>query len=358
MADTDIGSTTTTNLDTNIEDFSVSTKQLDSVEDIKENTWDNPYWTQYNGYYRTIPELKKAVDALAIWTVGKGYQADASVETVINKLTGWGEDSFQSILENMIVVKKINGDAFAEIIRNSETGTLINLKPLNPSRMRIVVGQDGIITRYEQLDRFRKSINKTFQTTDILHLCNDRIGDEIHGVSVVEACQWVIDARNEAMTDKRRVHHRSTIRVIEVDEDNTSKLTILRQQYETAIKSGEVLLVPKGNTSFPDAKITYLDTQEWIRYLEGFFYQAVGIPRVIASSENFTEAASKVGYLTFEPIYTREQKLLENDLFNQLAIKIKFNRPASLSNTMQEDEQKNTVQTGFQPNDVEAGVGE
>jgi len=143
---------------------------------------------------------------------------------------------------------------------------------------------------------------------------------------------------------------------MEVDSDDTTKLSTLNAQYAAAVKNGEVLIVPKG-IGFMDAPTNYIDTIDWIRYLEGFFYQAVGVPRAIANTESFTEASSKVGYLTFEPVYVEEQTLLEQDLWNQLGIKVTFNRPPSLSGVMQSDESKNTGQMGFQQNEMTAQVG-
>ena len=96
---------------------------------------------------------------------------------------------------------------------------------------------------------------------------------------------------------------------------------------------------------------------EWIRYLENFFYQAVGVPKIIlGGSQEFTEASSKVGYLTFEQVYAREQKELEADLWNQLAIKVEFIRPVSLKDNVTQDEAANTGQVGIQPNETEVQV--
>ena len=204
-----------------------------------------------------------------------------------------------------------------------------------------------------------KEAKRELKPERILHLVNDRIANEIHGTSVVEACQWVIDARNEAMADKRRLLHRSTIRIIEVDSEDTIRLTTLKTQYAEAIKYGEVLLVPKDNVSFPNVPpISTSEHSEWIRYLENFFYQAVGVPKIIlGGAQEFTEASSKVGYLTFEPVYTREQAELEADLWNQLSIRIRFNRPPSLSGVLQSDEEKNTGQTGIQDNEMMLQMG-
>ena len=232
--------------------------------------------------------------------------------------------------------------------------TLLNLKPLHPGDMRVIVGDNGIIKRYEQ--RKNKKVKK-LEPKQILHLVNDRVCDEIHGVSVIGVCKWIIDARNEAMRDRRTIMHRMiALGILEVDTDDATKIAAATTQYQNAVKNGEVLVLPKGVAELKANPVTIEDHLPWIRYLEGFFYQAVRVPRVIASSQEYTEAASKIGYLTFEPIYTNEQNLLESDLWNQVAIKVKFNRPPSLGGVVQQEEAKNTGQTGIQPNEVQAGI--
>ena len=357
MAQYDISKTTTTGLDTGMADylFAVTPVSLDSSQDQEETYWDFPDAQKNLGYYKTIPELKKAVDSLAIWTAGIGYETDSYNKVILEHISGWGEDSFNSIMQNMIIIKKVVSDSFAEIIRDKD-GTLINLKPISPERIKIVVGKNGRIKRYEIKGKIE---NTKFAPENILHLCNDRVGDEIHGVSVVDACKWVIDARNEAMTDYRKVLHRNVVpvRIIEVDTDDVTKRNALIKEYEEAIKKGEVLVIPKGTVEIKDTQINIQDPIAWIQYLENFFYQAVGVPRVIATAQDYTEAGSKVSFLTFEPVYTNEQTLLEQDLWNQLGIKIKFNRPPSLGGVLQQSEAANTGQTNFQPGDMTASVG-
>jgi hypothetical protein len=356
MATRDLNETTTTNLDKILSNYSVSKQTLDTPSQTSETIWDNRNWTEYLGYYKKIPEFKEAIRALARWAVGRGFVVDTRTKNILDLIKGAGEDSFQSIMTNHLIVKKVNGDAYCEIIRDPKTNVLINLKPLDPSTMRTIFNEKGIIVRYEEVDSNGKEAKRKFKPEEIFHSMNDRIANETHGTSVLEACKWVIDARNEAMSDKRRVHHRSTIRVLEVDSDDTAQLSRLQLQYENAIKKGEVMIVPKG-IGFMDAPMNYIESLDWIRYLETFFYQAVGIPKAIANTESFTEAASKVGYLTFEPVYTEEQTLLEQDILMQLGLEVKFNRPPSLSGVMQEDETKNTGQMGFQPNEMTAQVG-
>ncbi len=359
MAELDI--TKTSVLDRGLKDFedsddAVPLTSLDHADFYQNETfWDFVNARQNIGYYKNIPELKKAIDTLGIWVVGKGFETDSATRIKLDYLTGWGEDCINSILWNLFVMKKIVGDSFAEIIREKDgfgENRMINLKPISPERMRVVTNRKGVIIRYEH--KTKGEPNKKFKPEDILHLCNDRIGDEIHGTSVIDVCKWVIDARHEALTDYRRVLHRNVIpvRIIEIDSDDKAKIEILKREYKEAIQKGEVLVIPRGTVSMNNDQMTIENPVTWIQYLENFFYQAVGIPRVIATSQDYTEAGSKVGYMTFEPIYTFEQKLLEKDLWNQLGIKLTFNRPPSLKDDMQSSEAKNTGQVGFQPKET------
>ena len=357
MVTTDYSASVITDMTNKLTDYSVDSVSTDAAGDQPETEYTNPRWSQQLGYFKKIPELNRAITALTIWTAGKGYTAKPPYETILENITGWGEDTFTSIMINMIKCKKIGGDAFAEIIRNPDTGTLINLKPLDPGSIKIIVNRKGIIKRYEQVSK-TKDPNREISPEKMLHLCNDRIADEIHGTSIIDVCEQVILARNEMMADRRKVLHRNVVpvRIIEVDSDNPAKIAKLKGQYQDVINKGEVIIVPKGNVEIKDSNPVIVDSLQDIRYLENFFYQAVGVPKIIATSEDFTEAGGKVGFLTFEPVYTNEQTQLEGDLWNQLAIRVTFKRPPSLGGDLARDEAKDPQ--AFQPNDTEAGVGE
>lgn len=352
MAELDIAKSEAFSRD--ISNYSTSSQSLDYNEG-KDVYIDFPEAKEYIGYYKKYGQLKKAIDTLSLYVVGKGYETDLGTQVILDDINGWGEDSIHSILWNMQVMSMVVGDSFAEIVRKEDykkNNRIINIKPISAERMRIVIGENGLIKGYEQLTINGKPYKK-FKPQEILHICNDRVGDEQRGTSVIESCKWVIDAIEEARRDYRVVLHRNVVpvRIIEIDTDNTTKRNALKAQYKEAINKGEVLLVPKGTVEIKDSTISIQDPITWIQSLENYFYLAVGIPRVIASPDALSEGASKVGYLIFEPIYTYRQLLLEADLWNQLQIKIKFNRPPSLSDNMQQNEAKNTSQTSFQPKD-------
>ena len=361
MAQTNLAAANTTALATNQTDYSVSTKNTDGPGDQDETEWINTNWSKWFGYYKTIPELKKAIDAYATWVIGKGFDLILSDDqATADIISGWGEDTLNSLLWNMIVVKKIGGDAYAHIIRDEESGQIINFKPLDPASIRHIVDRSGVLKRYEQISK-SKAIIRKFEPEEILHLCNDRVADEIHGVSVVEACENVILNRNEAMADWKTVLHRNInpLKIVEIDSDDTATINNFITKWETTVKDKEVIFVPKGNVQVTIPPVTLQDPLATIKYYENFFYQSVGIPKIIlGGSEEFTEASSKIAYLTFEQTYAREQEELQIDFERQTGIQIKIRMPVSLKNELLSSEDKNTGQTGFQPNATTAGSGQ
>lgn len=356
----DITQTTQTDMANKVTDYSLDTYSPDVAADQKETNYTNTNYHTQLGVFKNSPHFHRAVTALVTWSAGRGYETDTSTKVLLENIIGWGEDTFDSIMMAMLILKKVTGDAFAEIIRNDK-GSLINLKVLGGDSIRTVVDRKGIILRYEQVSRTGgKTSVRRIRIQDMLHLCNDRIADEIHGVSLAELVSWIVTAIRESETDWKRISHRSTIRVMYIDEDDKTRIANLKTDYAEAIKNGELIIIPakKGDVDFEDLILPPVDAfLRWMSYLEGQFYQVVGVPRVIATSEGFTESSSKMGVFSFNPTHEKESMQLEADLWNQVAIRVKFNRPPSLTDNLQRDEGKDVGQMGMQPNDTEVGVG-
>lgn len=351
MATNTISSATTTDIKGSVQDFSVSSMPLDTTSPNGDTYWYFSDATKNFGYYSKIPEIFSAANALATWAVGKGWESDdVMLKQELKFISGMGKDTFDSIMWNHEVVKLIVGDAFAEIIR--EKDTLVNLLPISPERVRLVLNK-GRIKHYE-IWNGKKWVKK--EKNQILHSTNNRIGDQVHGTSQIDATKWIIDARNEALEIVRVQKNRSkALGIVYYKTDNTGKITYANKQIEKAVKNGEMVGLPEDVAKiegFPKNETG--DIMAWISYLENFFYQTFGVPRSIATSDGTSEVGGKMGHVIFEPIYAREQRDLEQDLWNQCAIEITFNRPPSLGGLMQQEEQKNTGQINIQPNDVAA----
>ena len=371
MPDTDIASATSSDLTNTVKDVTVDTRNTDAAQGTDETIWTNSKWSQYFGYYKTIPELKQAIDMRAIWTVGKGFQTqDNRTKVILEHVSGWGTDTFNTILKNMIVTRRIGGDAFAEIIRDPQTKQLVNLKPLDPGTIQIVVNKKGVIKRYEQLSKTgKKSVAHKFKPEQIFHLTNKRVADEIHGVSDIEALEPVINALNESFTDMKQLQHRHVkpVMAFMLDTDDQAKINTFIGKMDEVINKGENIYIPKDTVDFELITVpsnATLNPLPWQHRLTDRFFQVVGIPQIIlGSSGEFTESTAKIAYLAFQQSVEDEQKDIEDQVWNQLYFKIDLEFPASLHNELLSDEKKDGANSqvsqplGFQESDMTTGIG-
>ena len=72
MGELNTSNATTSQLNSGVPNYSVSAKVVDEAGNQPETYWENPFWSQYLGYLKTIPEYRQAVRAFSIWTCGKG----------------------------------------------------------------------------------------------------------------------------------------------------------------------------------------------------------------------------------------------------------------------------------------------
>jgi hypothetical protein len=362
MPQTDIGSTSASDIASSFTDYSVPSEITDGATQGKKTTWVNRKWNQYLGYYKKIPELRAAIDARATWTVGKGYEADEVTTMTFDNIEGFGKDTFNTLLENCIRSMNIGGDAFMEIIRDDEDN-LINLKPLDPGTIQIEVNEKGILTGYEQISKGK--ITKRFDVDKIFHLARNRVADEFHGVSVIEAVEEIILMRNEAMDDWKRVMHRNVDPMIayKLDTDDPAKIAAFKAKVDAAKGKGENMYIPQGTVEFevislaPNANLNPL---AWIDSLNNYFYEAVGTPKiVIGNAADFTEASAKISYLSFQQSVEEEQLFIEEQVLQQLGYVIILTFPASLENDLVSDNKKDAENGAAQPADTQAPqVGE
>ena len=349
MAELDLSKSTTT--DIQVPDFIVAQKVLD-VENVDGETfWYFDEATKNMGYYSEIPEINSAANTLSTWATNRGWTSiDLQMEVILPKVDGMGKDTFENLMWQHLVMKFVVGDAFMKIIRN-DSGTLVNLIPISPERVRVVLN-NGRILRYDVWD---SKDWKPVQLVDMFHSQNKRLGDQIHGTSQIDAVKWIIDARNEALITNRMIEKRGrALGIVFYKTNNEGKITFANKQIELAVKTGQMVGFPADTAEIKDFPTKSLqERMDWIRYLETFFYQVFGVPRSIATSDGTSEVGGINGHLIFEPIYAKEQLEMENELWQQVGIRIKFNRPPSLAPKTQENAEKHTGQVAIQPNEAE-----
>jgi len=363
MGDMNVASSVASDLTNVMTNYSVDAKTTDATTGHGRHVYYNTNRSQQLGYYKTIPELQAAIDARAEWAMGKGFEADEQTTMLLMTIKGKNNQSFNSIIESMIRDYYIGGDAFTEIIRDEE-GNLMNLKILDPDSMGIVSNAQGMITGYEQTSKANK-IPKKYDKEKILHFSRNVVADEVHGTSVVDACEWIILARNEAMADEKTLRHRFVVPrwIIKLDTDDQTKIATEKGKWDLANKNGENMYVPMGAVEVEQMGISpnaTLNNQSWIESLNNYFYETVGTPKVIiGNSQSFTEGATKMVYLAFEQRVKKDQLYVEEQLISQLNIVIDLVFPASLENEVlaakpTDEEAKEGPLTAAEPNDTTA----
>lgn len=357
MAVRDLNAAAMGNMQNLVDDYSVATAVLDSAGGTMGYEWQNTRWTQYLGYYKTIPELGSTIDTKAMWTAGKGYKADVKTKKLLDDFRGWGKDTFNAIMDNCVRMYNIGGDAFCEIIREKtifntirtwaglvKKGKPVNLKPLDPGRMKIVVNKAGMVLRYEYNNG--SATPTTYAPEDIFHLAWNRLGDEIHGISIIQKIENIILMRNEAMSDMKTVFHRyvKPLWIWSLDTDDATKIAAFQAKADAIINTGNNIYVPKGAVEAERVSVpqySTLDPLPWIENLTSYFYQATNIPDVIlGSAKQTTEASAKILYLAFQQSIEKNQLFLEENLRAQLGLEVNFEFPASIEADLIKDTKK------------------
>ena len=356
MANSNFDYTTTTDFANGVPNYTIPSKTSEGSQGSKENRHNNKNSSIYYGLYRgeKSGEFRSAIKSYAIHVLGYGYTtASARDQVILDHISGNGKETFWKLIYKHLKCKKWNGDAFTQIIRNEKkiTGTIINLKSLDPVRVTIITDENGIIKEYEYQNG--QGEPKRLKPYEVLHSSNDPEIDEPLGTAETESIKWVIEAMVESGIDQRRLMHYSSVRVLYVDETDTTRLTKLRTELASGIKNGNVVILTckPEEAKFEDLVVPPIEA--FIRYqnwLENKFYSELGISKVSigGTTENNTEASAKTNVFITEPVWLKEIKELEDDIWNQLGIKITINKQPSLVENMQANNAANTGQDKLQ----------
>lgn len=324
----------------------------------------NENFSEYWGFFNNVGGLKSALLMKSIWAVGKGWTADDATTKLLENIKGWGKDTFDDILFNMDLIKNVNGDSYAQIMRN-DNGKLINLKCLDPASMVTVVSPQGIIKGYEQVSKIKGKAVKKFKVNEIFHLSNNRLADQIHGISDIEGLRDTIIADKENFNDSQKLSHfqAKPFILFRLKTDDPTKIANFVTRLQNARKLGEDLVIPDDD-DIVSAEVIQLNPssfiQEWRNDLKNRFYREVGMPEVAFGTSGATESGGKMEIFAHETVFEHNQRYMEKQVWNQLAKKIDLIPPNSLLDNLQTDEKKDAnVQTqAVQPNEVAQPQGQ
>lgn len=349
------------NLTGAVKDFSVGAQRTDG-ETGQEFSWIDSEWNQYLGYYKDekTPELTAVIDAMATWTIGKGFKADEITTMILDTIKGNGFDTFNSILENAMRCLLLGGNFYAEKIYDDEDN-LINLKPLSPETMKIFYNSKGMIVGFEQMIGNKQP--KKFKKEEIFYLARNRIADEIHGTGIAQKLKLIINMKNEAMADQRKAMHWNVVPrwKFKLKTDDPDEIAAYKTKQDNATGKGENIYEPFDVSESELVAVpsnATLNPLAWIQYLDNLFYEMARVPKIIlGGSGEFTEASAKIAYLAFQQNVEEEQLYIEEQVLSQLNLAINLEFPASLENELLSDKAKDGPEN-IQPNETTAGEGQ
>ncbi|MCK9371375.1 phage portal protein [Candidatus Dojkabacteria bacterium] len=342
--------------------YEVTPVNVDTARDTKETEWVNNRASIQWGWFNSNPDLKSALVMKAIWDVGKGYTADPETMVILDHIKGNGKQTFRDVLFSMEIVKRIYGDSYAEIIKDDDTGELINLKLLNPANMKVIFNEFGDIIRYEQFNANSKSTVTKWQPEDILHFVNLGMVGQIHGISEIDVLEPTLKADEESFADVRKVMHSQAIPLIlwKLKTDDVTTINNFVTKINTARKlGGENVFIPDDDNIVTHELVEINLSQaifEWRNDIRNKFYRNIGLPQIIpGAGGQGTESESKVIYTAYGNIVENDQKYVEEQIWNQLYLKIDLIPPESLIPQLQSDTRKDTGQMGVTPGEMNPG---
>lgn len=321
----------------------------DSAAGQHETIWQNDLWAEQWGAFTEVAEYQNTLLMMGKWNTGKGWDTDPETEVILNNFDGWGKDTFSDIMLNLDVMSIAAGDSFAHIIRvdqHDRASKIVNLKPLNPGRMRIVVGEDGRIVRYEQMGPNPKDVFKKFQPHEIFHLCYNRMADQIHGTAIYRALKKIIlaDEKSFEIMDKVMRHQAVPFILWHLKTDDDNKVAGFAEKVRKVKEKYDDLFIP-DDENIATHDIIELNPSsiimEWRDELRNKFYRAVGLPQIIpGASGQSSSTDERVVYLAFEQLVTQRQLYLKNQIWKQLVLKVVFNPPTTMADLIGNDERK------------------
>lgn len=353
MAQLDLNKSTTTDFTNTVPDFIVESMALDVANSDGSETY--VYYenaAENYGYYFNHPTVASPINSMCTWAFGQGWTTPSpETKAILERIDGNGKETFDTIIWNHANVKYQQGDSFMSIVWDKKKVYPLNLINISPERVKTVFTGNRI-KRYEVWNG-TKWVRKAKE--DIFHSMNKKIGDNIRGTSGIQSNKNVIDAGIEAFEDERTIKHRDkALGIVKYKTNNQGKIAYANSQIEKAVKNGEMVGMPEDTAEIlPYPSKSSEDRQNWLGYVENLSYQTGGVPRSIVTSDGTSEVGGINGHLIFEVPYGWEQLIMENEFWQQLAIKIKWNRKPSLAPNTQDNAEKNTGQLQVQPAEAE-----
>ncbi len=369
MVAMDVKNTTTSSgLDQSLKIQTTSPEDVDRAG-INQEPWQSTMWETYNSYYKNHLAAKSTINKLSMWTIGTGFTAEKRTKNILDKIVGWGKDTFDEILDNQIRIKHVNGDSYAEIVtENNEPikpngSNLINIKPLNPGSLKHVVNPQGMLESYIQVREDGGEI--PLRLNQVFHLVMNRTADEIHGTGDIASLITFLDKIKQLDEDMTVMFHRFVVPLViwKLNTDDPTAMATFKTQEKAAWNTGDNLIVPDTAVDYKllEAGVgvgKVINPMEWRNKWTEEVIKGGGVPALIMAIESgTTEASAKMVFLAWQLVVDKEQKSIINQVKSQLGLEIKLPKPPKIDAALANDEKKDAnPSTKVKPSETTASL--
>lgn len=340
---------TSSGMDQNLKIQTTASQDVDQAGAEKITEWVNKTWTKNNGYYKSHVAVKSVINKFSLWVMGEGIEADTKTKEILDSIIGWGKETAAQVFDNQIRVEHIDGDSYAEIITTdgkliNETGSnLLNLKPLNPGRMKHLVNEQDILMGYAYTNPSGK--DTPFDVEEIFHLCLNRNANEIHGTGDVETITTFLDKIKQLDEDMSVMFHRYIMPLLvwSLNTDDTTAIATFKTQEKAAWNKGDNLIKPDGAVEFEliEAGKNGVDPMVWRNKWTEEVIKGGGVPALIMAIEaGTTEASSKMVAWAWEKIVKQGQREFESQVKLQLHLEVNLPQSITIQKSLTNDNEK------------------
>lgn len=327
--------------------------------------WNNEEAPKQWGIFLAAGDFKSAILMKAIWNVGKGWTTlSTHSQQILDRIVGNGKQNFDDILFNMEVMKRVFGDAYAEIIRDPKTNELVNLKILDPANVTILSNNKAMIKGYElATGKNSKGKTQTFKAEQIFHMPNNMLGNQIHGISDIAGMEKTILADDKSFEDLQNIvsFQAKPFIIFKMKTDDQTLINAFVTKVRNARAAGDDMFIPDDENllSYEVVQVNPSSIlMEWRNDLRNGFYRKLGLPLILFGASGSTESGGKMETFAHEQVFEYDQRDIEGHVWDQLGHKIDLISPTSLLNSLQSDQAKDASQgLEVQPSDVTAGSG-
>lgn len=293
------------------------TRPMPAISPQKDYEYSSEF-LKWMGYVQKIPLLGSILNAnvdavVASWRC-KGEHASEMAD-ILDRMVGNGKENYPAIMKNMLMISKIGGDSYAEIIysgNDPKEGDIEDLRILNPDNIKQNI-KNGRIKSYEERDGDGKWVPE-----GIFHLAYGRIGSAPHGRSTIEPMNNLLIHFMQVQDDMSRIFHRyiKPMNVFRFKTNSTAEISSWMGEFrkQMAVTESDIgipddLVSTIDRVSVPQG--SSLDPGQWHNTLIHQFLMSNRVSEnILGVSTQNSEESAKMSMSGFSQLVRSDQKFL------------------------------------------------